>query len=201
MSYNPEAKPTDNKEEAEEKKEKIEEIKKIADEIRVLQENCKDYVVPLDTETIEDLLGRNLVYFRKSDDGRMLTTIYRMPLNRDLDDTDPNQIYKLGGLAVLDRKLSTLKALNQMMEEVMDEIKKKNISVLMCSGNKVVQQELISDAYKMEEFTPEEFKNKFPDLYALFMDSETKKEFSEDERIYKLFGKEKESEPDKLLAA
>ena len=34
--------------------------------------------------------------------------------------------------------------------------------------------------------------NKFPDFYVRFMDSETKKDFGDNDRIYILFKKEKE---------
>jgi hypothetical protein len=180
-----------SKERIEEGKRNVDEINKISKEIRVLQENCEDYVVPLDIETIEDLLKRNLLYTKKSKEGKIVTTVYRMPLNKDLEDNDPNQINKLGGLAVLDRKFSTLKILKQMMDEIHNEFTEKNMSVVMCSANKAIQK-LLNNNFKMIELTSETFNNKFPDFYAHFMDSETKKYFGDSDRIYIQFKKEKE---------
>ena len=77
------------------------------------------------------------------------------------------------------------------MDEIHNEFTEKNMSVIMCSANKAIQK-LLNNNYKMTELTSEEFKNKFPDFYARFMDSETKKDFGDNDRIYILFKKEKE---------
>ena len=61
------------------------------------------------------------------------------------------------------------------------------LPIITVSGNKVIQKLL--KEFGMFEFTPEEFEKKLPDAYKLLMDSETKKDFDENEKIYMSFKK------------
>lgn len=175
----------------ENKSTEIESRVKMAAKILAMQQACGDFVVPLNEEAIEDLIQRGLMY-TKERDGEILTTIYRKPLDEELSDVDQRQIYKLGGLTVLNRDISTLKALKEMIDEVKSEAIMNGNTIMMCSGNPVVQKLL--KEFGMFEFSPEEFATKFPAVHKLFMDSETKKDFEPADKIYIKFKEEFDQE-------
>lgn len=141
-----------------------------ASEIVNLQKSWQEYVIPKDTADIEEMIEQDLIFFVKSPEGKILATVYRQPLRKDLAVDDPEQILKIGGLSLL-REGNNKGALLRLMREVRNYVVEKNVSAVMCTSNDTIAR-VLKD-FGCIELTYEEFSDQHPEMADIFMESET----------------------------
>jgi len=140
--------------------------------IQEQQEQCAEYVTKLSKEQIGELLDNKHYFFIKNDD-KVVASGYRLPLLDNVDEEE--QIYRLGGLSILDFKSSSIenkKAIILLLKEIKQYFEEKNSQLIMKTENPVLARVLKDMG--AEELTFEKCLEKYPKFLRAYIDKSEK---------------------------
>ncbi len=155
----------------------------IVELIQKQQKQCSEHVTELTTEQIEDLLKQGNYFFVKQDD-KILASGYKMPLINDANEDE--QIYRLGGLSILDFKNSSVESKKNMLllfQKIKEHFEKTKAQLIMKTDNPVLARVLKSMG--AEELSYDECLEKYPSfLEAYIGKSEKSVEYYKTQNFY-----------------
>jgi hypothetical protein len=144
------------------------------DLIQKQQKQCLDYVTELTKEQIRELLKAGNYFFVEKD-GKILVSGYRLPLIDTANEDE--QIYRLGGLSILDFKDSSIENRKNMLylfEKIRKYFEEKNLQLIMKTDNPTLARILRSIG--AEELSYNDCLIKYPKFLKAYIDKSKKSE-------------------------
>lgn len=109
-----------------------------------LQQQCEQYVLETSVEFLRDLIAKQLLFGVFSSAGILTATAYKKPLNKNLEHNDPNQVFKIGGLALDKKSFSAQKDLIHLLRILTTNILQNNSPIITSTTNPVISKYLIN---------------------------------------------------------
>lgn len=149
----------------------------IVRQIIELQRSWNQYVAEKPPEFILELYEKNLLRFEADSEGKITAVLYIQPLDESLPPDDPNQVFRVGGLATSSSPGSK-RALVRMLHQLKIEVLGKKMNIIGRTDNSVLAEYLKDMG--MEELAFEECQKKYPKFLELYL----KKSSREDKMEY-----------------
>lgn len=141
-------------------RENIEEPAKIVDRVIELQRLCNALVHEKSSDFLLDLNRRGLLRVGRNRSGEIVATFYEEPLDDSRSDADPDQVFRIGGLATAMTKESSF-VLARMLLDLRRELLEDGKKFVATTKNKVIG-DLIKRTGLWEEVLFEQARKVYP---------------------------------------
>ncbi|MBU0998858.1 hypothetical protein KKG24_00920 [Patescibacteria group bacterium] len=145
----------------------------IVKQVIELQKNWPEYVAKQTPQFILELYEKNLLRLEINNEGKIMAVLYVQPLDKSISIDNPNQIFRIGGLASSPSTSGT-KALIKIVRQLEKEALEKKWNIIGRTDNPIIAKYL--KKLGMEELTFEECKRKYEKFLNLYLETSSKED-------------------------